>query len=139
MKYTEAQKKGVKVKMEISKTIKGVQNSIQDVQDTIQDEIASKAVRKSTLKSILNDQKKYNKYSDNVFDKVDKNKNGYIEKDELAHLIQEMVNKLKKETNIPEDKVEAALKLIDTDRDGKISKEEFRNKSRTKLLSIISS
>ena len=94
---------------------------------------------KSTLKSILNDQKKYNKYSDNVFDKVDKNKNGYIEKDELANLIREMIKKLKKETNIPEDKVEAALKLIDTDGDGKISKEEFRNKSRTKLLSIISS
>ena len=58
MKYTEALKKGVKVKMEISKTIKDVQNSIQDVQDTIQDEIASKAVRKSTLKSIKQ-KKKY--------------------------------------------------------------------------------
>ena len=44
--------------MEISKTIKDVQNSIQDVQDTIQDEIASKAVRKSTLKSIKQ-KKKY--------------------------------------------------------------------------------
>ena len=94
---------------------------------------------KKTFKSVINDQKKYDKYSDDVFDKVDKNKNGYIEKDELAHLIQEMVNKLKKETKIPEDKVESALKLIDTDGDGKISKEEFRNKSRAKLLSIISS
>lgn len=58
MKYTEALKKGVKEKMEISKTIKDVQNSIQDVQDSIQDEIASKAVRKSTLKSIKQ-KKKY--------------------------------------------------------------------------------
>lgn len=38
--------------MGISKTIKDVQNSIQDVQVSIQDEIASKAKRKSTLKSL---------------------------------------------------------------------------------------
>ena len=92
---------------------------------------------KSSFKSVINDEKKYNGYSDEVFDKLDKNKNGYIEKDELAHLIQELINKLKKETVIPEDKVETALKLIDTDGDGKISKEEFRKTSRTKLLSII--
>ena len=94
---------------------------------------------KSSFKSILNDEKKYNEYSDNVFDKVDKNKNGYIEKNELANLIQELINKLKKETKIPEDKVETALKVIDTDGDGKISKEEFRKTSRTKLLAIVAS
>ena len=44
--------------MAIPKTIKDVQDSIQDVQETIQDEIASKAVRKSTLKSI-EQKKKY--------------------------------------------------------------------------------
>ncbi len=38
--------------MDISKTLKGVQDSIQDVQVSIQDEIASKAKRKSTLKSL---------------------------------------------------------------------------------------
>ena len=92
---------------------------------------------KSSLKSILNDEKKYNGYSDSVFEKVDKNKNGYVEKDELATLIQELIKKLKKETKIPEDKVQLALKVIDTDGDGKISKEEFRKISRTKLLSII--
>ena len=44
--------------MEIPKTIKNVQNAVQDVQESIQDEIASKAVRKSTLKSIQQ-KKKY--------------------------------------------------------------------------------
>ena len=44
--------------MAIPKAIKDVQDSIQDVQETIQDEIASKAVRKSTLKSIQQ-KKKY--------------------------------------------------------------------------------
>jgi hemolysin III len=38
--------------MAIPKSIKEVQESIQDVQETIQDEIASKAKRKSTLKSL---------------------------------------------------------------------------------------
>ena len=38
--------------MAIPKSLKEVQDSIQDVQETIQDEIASKAKRKSTLKSL---------------------------------------------------------------------------------------
>ena len=38
--------------MAIPKTLKEVQESIQDVQETIQDEIASKAKRKTTLKSL---------------------------------------------------------------------------------------
>ena len=44
--------------MEMPKTIKDVQNAVQDVHESIQDEIASKAVRKSTLKSIQQ-KKKY--------------------------------------------------------------------------------
>ena len=51
--------------------------------------------------------------------------------------MQDLINKLRKETKIPEDKVQYIIKTIDTDGDGKISKEEFKKISRTKLLSII--
>ena len=94
---------------------------------------------KKSLKSLLNNEQKYNKYSDKAFDKVDKDKNGYIEKEELTLLIQELINKIKKDIKIPEDKVKKVLEIIDTDKDGKLSKEEFRKTSRTKLLSIIAS
>ena len=75
---------------------------------------------------------------DTAFDKVDVDKNGYLEKEELRELVQDLVNKLKKDTNVPEDKVKSAMELIDTDGDGKITKEEFRKTSRTKLLAIVS-
>ena len=94
---------------------------------------------KKSLKPLLNNEQKYNKYSDTAFDKVDKDKNGYIEKEELTLLIQELINKIKKDIKIPEDKVKKVLEIIDTDKDGKLSKEEFRKTSRTKLLSIIAS
>ena len=76
---------------------------------------------------------------DTAFDKVDVDKNGYLEKEELRELVQDIVHKIKKDTNVPEDKVKSAMELIDTDGDGKITKEEFRKTSRAKLLAICSS
>ena len=60
-------------------------------------------------------------------------------KEEVRQLVQDLVNKLKKDTNVPEEKVKSALELIDTDKDGKVTKEEFRKTSRAKLLAICSS
>ena len=66
---------------------------------------------KSSLKSILNNEAKYNDYSDSAFDKVDTDKNGYIEKEELTKLIQELINKIKKETSVPQSPI--SLNIID--------------------------
>ena len=93
---------------------------------------------KTSLKGLLDDEEKFNNYMDTAFDKVDVDKNGYLEKNELRQLVQDIVNKLKKDTNVPEDKVKSAMELIDTDGDGKITKEEFRKTSRAKLLAIVS-
>ena len=72
--------------------------------------------------------------SGDIFDKYDKDKSGYIEQSELKEVINELASKLNKETNISEDIVKKALDQIDTDEDGKISKTEFCNTSRLKLL-----
>ena len=93
---------------------------------------------KTSLKDILNNESKYNEYSDTAFDKVDTNKNGYIEKNELGALVQELITQFKKDTTVPEDKIQSALEVMDTDHDGKVSKEEFRKTSRAKLLAAIS-
>ena len=94
---------------------------------------------KTSLKGLVEDEEKFNEYMDTAFDKVDVDKNGYLEKHELRQLVQDLVHKLKKDTNVPEDKVQSALELIDTNKDGKVTKEEFRKTSRTKLLAICSS
>ena len=94
---------------------------------------------KTSLKGLLDDEEKFNNYMDTAFDKVDVDKNGYLEKNELRQLVQDIVNKLKKDTNVPEDKVQSALELIDTDKDGKVTKEKKKKTSRAKLLAICNS
>ena len=55
----------------------------------------------------------------------------------MKKVIDELASKLKQDTNISEDVIKNALEYIDTDRDGKISKEEFTKTSRLKLLEAI--
>ena len=94
---------------------------------------------KEAIKEIANDEVKFNGYMDKIFEKVDKDENGFIEKQELETLIKEIALKFKKDFEVPEDKVQSVLEKIDTDGDGKISKEEFRKTSRLKLLSLVNS
>jgi len=60
---------------------------------------------KTSLKGLCEDEAKFNEYMDTAFDKVDVDKNGYLEKEEVRQLVQDLVNKLKKDTNVPEEKV----------------------------------
>ena len=93
---------------------------------------------KEGLKNILDDEPKFNGYMDSCFEKVDTDNSGYIEEKELETLIKKVTELLKfKKIEVTEEQINNALKLMDTDKDGKISKEEFRKTSRTKLLAIV--
>jgi Ca2+-binding EF-hand superfamily protein len=75
---------------------------------------------------------------DSCFDKVDADKSGYIEEKELETLLKKVTELFKfKKIEVTEEQINNALKIMDTDSDGKISKEEFRKTSRTKLLAIV--
>lgn len=91
---------------------------------------------KSSLKAIADDEPKFNGYMDNAFDKFDKDKSGFIEKSELKDLVNEIIKIFKKETQLTEDQLKKVFELMDSDGDGKISKEEFRKTSRTRVLQI---
>ena len=92
---------------------------------------------KSSVKDLLNDENKYFTFSSDVFDKYDKDKSGYIEQTELKEVINELAKKLNQETKVSEDVVKAALDHMDTDTDGKISRDEFCKTSRNKLMEKI--
>jgi calmodulin len=94
---------------------------------------------KDAIRDIASDEIKFNGYMDKLFDKVDKDENGFIEKEELESLIRNIALKLKKDFEVPEEKIISILETIDTDGDGKISRDEFRKTSRLKLLSLVNS
>ena len=92
---------------------------------------------KKNVKNLLDDEEKYTNLTGDIFDKYDKDKSGYIEQTELKEVINDLASKLNQETNIPEDVVKKALDQMDIDEDGKISRTEFCNTSRVKLLQIL--
>ncbi|MCQ2816078.1 MAG: EF-hand domain-containing protein [archaeon] len=94
---------------------------------------------KASLKAIADDEPKFNGYMDNAFDKFDKDKSGFIEKAELKDLVNDIVQKFKKDTDLSEDQLKKVFELMDDDKDGKISKEEFRKTSRARVLQICAS
>ena len=103
----------------------------------------SRALRSSkrainSVKKLINNKVKYTEVTSSAFDKYDKDKSGYIEQSELKAVIKDMAAKLNQETEISEEDVINVLQTIDTNRDGKISKEEFANLSREKLLEALS-
>lgn len=56
---------------------------------------------------------------DNIFEQYDKNKNGYIDRDELKQLI------LDCDLNVDKINIDSIFDLIDTDKNNYISKDEL--------------
>lgn len=68
-------------------------------------------------------------HCDGVFDEYDKDKSGFIEVDELADALQAALNKLTPATarvEVTGEVVDHFMGLVDTNGDGKISKDEFK-------------
>ena len=80
---------------------------------------------KEKIKNEVLDEKNFGPLVDKIFQQNDVNNSGYIEKHELTGLL----NNLFDQWNMPrltDNQVEAELKRLDKNKDGKISKKEFR-------------
>ncbi len=81
--------------------------------------------QKKELRKKILDENIFGKIVDNTFRNADINNSGFIEKKELYILL----NIIRKNLDIPlatEEDVNKELNRLDTNKDGKISKEEFR-------------
>ena len=81
--------------------------------------------QKKELRKKILDENIFGAIVDNTFRNADINNSGYIEKKELYILL----NKIRQNLDIPlarEEDVNNELIRLDTNKDGKISKEEFR-------------
>ena len=90
----------------------------------------------TSLKNLIGDTNKFTSITSSTFDKYDKDKSGYIDQDELKEAINDMAKQLNQTTNVDEDVVKKALETLDTDKDGKISKDEFTKLTKEKLLDL---
>ena len=91
----------------------------------------------TSLKNLIStNNTKFTDITSSAFDKYDKDKSGYIEQAELKEVINDMAKQLNQTTNIDEDVVKKALETLDTDKDGRISKEEFTKLTQEKLLAL---
>ncbi len=79
---------------------------------------------------------KFSNYADSAFDKYDTNRTGYIEYTEFRKVLDDLAGVFCKGENIAEEEVKKNFELIDTDKDGKISKGEFANSTILKLLEV---
>ena len=80
---------------------------------------------KEKIKKEVLDEKNFGPLVDKIFQQNDVNNSGYIEQNELAELLNNLFN----QWNLPKlknEQIEAELKRLDKNKDGKISKKEFR-------------
>ena len=71
------------------------------------------------------DEKELNEMADKTFEETDLNHNNFIERNELAILLKSIYGTL----GLPspkEEEIDQEMKRLDKDKDGKLSKEEFK-------------
>ena len=81
--------------------------------------------KKKKLREKIMDERIFGSIVDKAFSDADLNKNGFIDKKELALVI----NQVREGIGLPkasEKEIQNELKRLDSNKDGKISKEEFR-------------
>lgn len=94
---------------------------------------------KTALKELVSDDKKYNEMVDQAWSKFDQNGDGNLEGKELQGMINELIKKIKKDSEgVDEEKINSALSSLDENKDGKLSKEEFKKASKAKILMLCS-
>ena len=99
--------------------------------------IASTTNAVVSLKDLINNNtQKFTEITSSSFDKYDKDKSGYIEYSELKEVINDMAKQFNLATNVDEDLVKKAFESLDTNKDGKLSKEEFTQLTKEKLLAL---
>lgn len=74
----------------------------------------------------MNKQERLNNAIDVVFSKYDTNKSNTLEHHELKVVLKDVFAKLKLKKEVSDEDVDKMIKAYDTDKDGQISKEEFR-------------
>lgn len=79
---------------------------------------------KAEIKAQINDPKNFESIVNAAFDQADKDKSGFVERNELKAVFDEISNQFKA-PKATEEEVDKQLKRLDTNKDGKISKAEF--------------
>lgn len=78
------------------------------------------------LKAKINDEKAFSKIVDIAFDAADTDKSGFVERKELKEVMTQAFKQFGAPSPPSDADIDEELKKLDKNKDGKISKEEFR-------------
>lgn len=78
------------------------------------------------IKAKINDEKEFSKIVDLAFDAADKDKSGFVERNELKDVMTKAFQEFGAPSPPTEVDIDEELKKLDTNKDGKISKDEFK-------------
>lgn len=81
---------------------------------------------KEQVEKMLNNEEFFKPLLDSAFDEHDKDKSGFIEKNELYECLVKLAKEAFKTNPPKKEDADKVMTELDTNKDGKISKEEFR-------------